>query len=162
MLKIDQFLVKKSTLLWLLIISIILAIIIYAIAQIWRISLLDCAITSSQVQAVINDLNDQQIIIHAWVSSTLDIIFPIVYGLFFIGCSLKAFPGRRYLIMPGILASSADIFEGIVQSLFLFDVINLLVLKVILTPIKFTFFLTGASISLLGCIILRKTKKELV
>jgi len=88
---------------------------------------------------------------HAWLTGTVDVIYPFAYGAFFIGIAIRYF-GRfgPLLALPSLLVIPADLTEGYAQVMLLTGHEQFMDLKVMATPIKLVLFLTGLAITLVG------------
>jgi len=55
-------------------------------------------------------------IVHAWVTATLDVAYPLAYGALFIGSAFKFYNNFGWLIAyPFFVLISTDLLEGFVQ-----------------------------------------------
>jgi hypothetical protein len=88
---------------------------------------------------------------HAWVTGTLDVAYPLAYGLFFAGSTLAFFPrAGLYLAWLPLLAIPVDLTEGVVQVLALLNINDWLASKAFITPLKTLLFLCGLATTIAG------------
>jgi hypothetical protein len=89
--------------------------------------------------------------IHAWLTGTLDVAYPIAYGTFFAASTLYFFPvAGHYLAWLPLLAIPVDLLEGVVQILALSGAADWLSAKAVLTPLKAFLFWCGLATTLAG------------
>lgn len=100
---------------------------------------------------------------HTWITLITDSLYPIAYGSFFAGATLKlAGLSNRKLVVPTLVTVIADFFENTAQILALNGHENLIMAKSFFTPIKFSAFVIMNLIFLfyvlmvIGKIIVRK------
>ena len=79
---------------------------------------------------------------HAWMTATLDVAYPLTYGAFFAGLTLRAL--KPVFAIRAIAVIPTDLMEGFVHVLALNGNYELLWLKAIVTPAKLVLF--GAAI----------------
>ena len=104
-----------------------------------------------EVRAAIAAFTSEQKVAHAWITATVDVLYPLVYGLLFAGVALRFFPAAGiWIALPGLLAIPVDLIEGVVQVLALLDVQDFVDAKAVLTPTKSFLFIAGFLISLAG------------
>lgn len=129
------------------------------VMKIWQFELIDEMYLPDQIKAHLASLTPSQKYVHAWVTATLDVAYPLAYGGFFIGMALRFF-GRygAWLALPGVLVIPVDLAEGLVQILLLNGVESVLGYKQILTPLKLGLFFPGLAIAVLGGLIAARHK----
>ncbi len=131
--------------LWLLFIATVLITLCFpVISSIWGIVFIDAISSPEEVRMVIADMTQEQRVVHAWTTATVDVAYPLAYGFYFAATTLKFFPqyGKYLAVLPR-LAIPVDICEGIVQVMALMDVADFIGAKAILTPVKSILFLAG-------------------
>jgi len=136
-----EFLTRPKTL-WMLFISTLLLTACFVLVQNhWSLALLDSVGTEIEINDILGSLSDTQKTVHKWVTLTLDVAYPLVYGGFFAGMALRYF-GKfgPFLAIPSLLVILADLTEGIIQVLLLSGNTSVIGLKTVLTPIKFSLF----------------------
>ena len=132
------------------------------LANHWQLSLLDTISDPSKVREIIATMSEQQRLAHSWITATLDVVYPIVYGSFFIGCAY-AFCGRfgRALALPFFVLVAVDLVEGMIQILALNGWFDWVDAKAYLTPLKFALFLFGVSLAVVGSLArMRQSQKN--
>lgn len=121
------------------------------LVQQFDLILLDGISNQADVQSAITDMSDQQKNIHAWMTGTLDLLYPIAYGCLFIGSAYRFYPSKGLLLaLPGAICIPVDLIEGVVQITALTDLADWTVLKPLLTPLKELLFVTGFLITISG------------
>ena len=87
---------------------------------------------------------------HIWITLLLDTLYPLAYGGFLAGIAARfAKPWRKIAVIPAFVTIVVDFAENIVQVAALAGSENILVLKNIITPIKFGGFLFAAILALI-------------
>lgn len=103
----------------------------------WSLHVIDELYSPDAVRSALNQMTSEQRIIHAWLTATLDVAYPIALGGLLGGVALRFFPVYGgYLAIPALLAVPIDLSEGVVQILALTDTYDLLQLKTYVTPAK--------------------------
>ncbi|MFT6437772.1 MAG: hypothetical protein ACJAVI_005853 [Candidatus Azotimanducaceae bacterium] len=119
-----------------------------AVSNIWGVMFIDGISSPDEVRIVISQMSAEQKIVHAWVTATLDVAYPLSYGLFFAGTALRFFSKYGlYLATLPLIAIPVDLIEGVVQVLALTDTADFIGAKAILTPAKSVLFVAGFCIS---------------
>jgi hypothetical protein len=146
-----EYLTRTSTL-WILLATNVVVIIIFgAVTDHWNIRLIDEASAPAEVRALLSQMSPEQRTVHAWITATLDVVFPIVLGGFLAGVALRSFHRYgAYLALLPLLAIPMDLLEGVVQILALTDTYDLLVLKSVITPLKLALFTFGLVVALVA------------
>ena len=145
----------KPTTLWISLIATIVLTVAFQIAiRIWDLTLLDTISDPVEARLAISTMSLEQNIIHAWITATLDVAYPIAYGALFIGSAYKLYGKFGWLVaLPIFVLVPIDLLEGVVQVLALTDVADWLDAKAYLTPIKTILSLFGAFTTVTGWII---------
>ena len=141
--------------LWIAFVSTILITIAFPItASIWGITFIDAMSDPAEVRQAIYDMTPDQRVVHAWLTATLDVAYPLAYGALFVG-SAYAFYERfgRYIAIVLLLVVPTDLLEGVVQVLALTDAADFVDAKAVLTPLKTALFLLGVATTLFGWVI---------
>ena len=113
-------------------------------ASVWEITLLDRLSDPAEVRQAIAAMTAEQRVIHAWITATLDVAYPLAYGALFIGSACAFYPrGGRYLALAIAPVVPFDLLEGVVQVLALTHVADFVGAKAVLTPLKFALFALG-------------------
>jgi len=138
--------------LWLLFVATVLITFGFpVVTNIWGITLIDGISSPDEVRAVIAQMTDQQRLVHAWTTATLDVAYPLAYGMLFAGAALRFFPKYGfYLAILPFTAIPVDLFEGVVQILALTGNADYLDLKAVVTPLKSGLFLFGLLVSVIA------------
>lgn len=141
--------------LWLTFIAVLIITAAFPMAaDIWNLSFLDAMSDPDEVRATIASMSSDQRVAHAWITATLDVLYPLAYGALFVG-SAYAFYGRfGWLIaLPFFVLVPVDLLEGVVQVLALNGVADWVDAKAVLTPLKTGLFLFGVLITVVGWVI---------
>jgi hypothetical protein len=146
--------ITQTKVLWCLFLSTLIgtALFSYCASQ-FGITLLDGVSSSTQAQSIIESMSAEQRLAHVWITGTLDVLYPFIYGLFFAGVALRCFPrAGKVFSFPILLVIPTDLFEGLIQILALSGNSEMLVLKEIVTPLKFGLFAFGLAIAIFGAL----------
>lgn len=141
--------------LWIAFVSTILLTIAFPLAaSVWGITFIDAISDPAEVRQAISAMSAGQRVVHAWITATLDVAYPLAYGSLFAG-SAVAFYGRfgRFIAAPLLVVVPVDLLEGVVQVLALTDVADLIDAKAVLTPLKTVLFLLGFATTVIGWVI---------
>ena len=115
-----------------------------------------------QVRTVLAAMTDDQKSAHWWMTLLLDYLYPVAYGGFFAGVIWRFF-GKfgGWLALLALAAGAADAIENTIQLFILSGAEDLIWLKGIITPIKYSTFLPAAALALIGlCIaVARRLRK---
>lgn len=113
--------------------------------------LLDRISDPEQSRAAIASMSESQRLLHVWVTGTLDVAYPVAYGILFVGSAYRFFPKTgKLLAAPILLLVTIDLVEGVVQILGLTGVADWLDAKAILTPTKFLLAYIGILVTVSG------------
>ena len=113
--------------------------------------MLDQISDAENVRSALAAMTPEQKSAHWWMTLVLDYAYPLAYGAFFVGITLRFFGGAgAWLSIPAIAAALADVVGNTIQLMLLSGNESLLWLKVIMTQVKFGAFLLAALIALIG------------
>lgn len=128
----------------------------------WDFTIIDEIHDAKQIVNHIAGMSPKQKQVHAWMTATLDVIYPFSYASFFIGATVKAFPGNTglWLATPILLCVPADLLEGYSQVMLLNDHTEYMTLKTVATPIKLLLFITGMLIAIASVARIVKGNKD--
>ena len=156
-------LTKTSTLWISFILGVLLTILFQVIAAQYNLVLLDGISDPQTAREIIATMTAQQRSVHVWVTSTLDVAYPITYGIFFAGTALKLYPANgKYLAWPALICVPIDLLEGVIQVFALTAAVDWIQMKAILTPLKFLLVLTALFITLYGFTKVRILRREML
>ena len=138
--------------LWITFITTILLTFMFQIAiNLWGLTLIDGISDPEQTRLAIASMTSEQHIIHAWITATLDVAYPLVYGAFFIGSAFKFYGRWGWLVaLPAYTVIPVDLIEGIVQVLALINIADWIGAKALLTPLKTGLFLFSLAATVIG------------
>lgn len=140
-------------LLFLFLITLLITFLFPILTYLLNIVFIDTISSPDKVRKIILGMTLEQRFLHSWITGTIDVLYPLSYGLFFTGMAIK-FPIKShfYHVIPGLIVIPFDIFENIIQILVLTDTADFLLLKSYITPCKFTLFFLGLFISIISLI----------
>ena len=121
--------------------------------------IIDEMFIADDIRKHIDAMSPRQRSIHAWLTGTIDVLYPFAYGAFFVGVAIKCF--GRYgvlLAIPSILVIPADLTEGLSQIMLLNGQDAFMDLKLIATPIKLVLHIFGLCITILGLLLAFKRR----
>jgi hypothetical protein len=125
--------------------------------------LLDMSVTGKEALARLSEMSLSQKQAHTWITLIPDSLYPIAYGSFFAGATLKLAGGlKQWVVLPALVTIIADFCENIVQILSLNWFESLIVAKSVLTPLKFSAFVVTVILFLVFCLVAlyRKMKRK--
>jgi len=116
-------------------------------------SMLDTLFSAEEARARLAEMDADGRGFHALITATLDSLYPLVNFGFFAGVAARFSKTwtsiwKTLLLAPAFVYLIADFSENIVQIMALKGSENLLSLKDVFTPIKFTSFIAAALIAL--------------
>jgi len=157
-LPMSTFLTKTTTLWMTFFATIFMTLGFGLVMYIWQFVIIDEMYAPEQISAHVGAMTSTQKTVHAWMTATLDVAYPLAYGGFFIGMALRFF-GQfgPWLAAPSFAVIPVDLAEGLVQILVLNGNEGVIWYKMIITPLKLGLFLIGLSVAVIGiCIALRQ------
>ena len=109
----------KTRVLWFSFISTLVCVVAFqVVVGEYGLILLDRISDPEQSRAAIASMSESQRSLHAWITGTLDVAYPAVYGTLFIGSAYRFFPKiGKFLAVPILLLVPIDLIEGVVQIL---------------------------------------------
>jgi len=111
--------------------------------------LLDRQMNAMDASARLSEMSSWHKSNHIWITLLIDSLYPLAYGGFLVGIAARfAKPWRKFAVIPAFATIIADFAENLVQVVALAGSENVLVLKNILTPIKFGGFFLAAILAL--------------
>ena len=99
-------------------------------------------------------LSSEQKGIHIVLTTTLDVVYPFIYGFFQAGMAYRYLGNvGRWAALLSILCIPVDLIEGFSQVMLLLGDESFITLKTLVTPIKFGLFIPGLCCALVaGCL----------
>lgn len=147
------YLVKTRTLWTLFGTCIVIMYAYHLMVNHWSLHIIDELYSPDAVRYALYQMTPEQKIIHAWLTATLDVAYPIALGAFLGGVALRFFSKYgSYLAMPAFLAVPTDLLEGAIQILTLTNTYDLLQLKAYVTPAKIALDLIALFIAIFAWI----------
>jgi len=144
-------LTKTSTLWVLFVFTILNTLAFILVSNGWDLTLLDGISSPADARGVLSEYSSLQKTVHLWTTSTLDVMYPLMYGGLFAGVALRFFDKFGLLLaLPALLSVPVDLFEGLIQVLALTDTVDWLDMKAFVTPLKTDLFLAGLTIAVAG------------
>ncbi len=136
-----------------LFVTVVLTVLFQVVASHWQLSLLDAISDPTEARQVLAGMSPEQKSIHAWITATLDVAYPLAYGALFIGAAYQFFPERAvWLARPTYVLVPIDLIEGVIQVVALIGAADWMDAKAIVTPIKTLLFLFGIVMTVAGCV----------
>ena len=127
--------------------------------QIWGFVVIDEISDPISVQHHIDAMSAAQRTVHAWMTATLDVLYPLTYGPLLMGVALSAL--SRAAALPALAVIPTDLTEGAIQVLALTGTSDWLWLKACITPLKRTLVSRAIVIALIALVInWRKMRKS--
>lgn len=130
--------------------TLILTLCFGLIMHIWEFGIIDEMYKAEQITRHIDAMTDRQKSVHAIMTASLDVLYPLSYGAFFIGVALR-YGGRfgLWLAAPSLLCIPADLLEGLSQVMLLTGHGHYMGLKLFATPMKLALFVSGLLITII-------------
>jgi hypothetical protein len=122
------------------------------VMTIWEFQIIDEMWRADAIRAHVADMSQTQRHVHAVMTATLDVAYPLSYAAFFGGLTWAGFPNRAWLLLPIFLCVPVDLLEGLSQVMILIGHEDWIVVKVIATPVKLILFVSGVLIGLAGLV----------
>jgi len=145
---VASFLAETRTLWFFFAATLVITCLFPLVGSHWQLTLLDGISSPAEARSVLEELTPHQKKIHAWITATLDVAYPIVYGGLFAGSALRVFTRYgRFLALPALVVIPTDLIEGVVQVLALTGTADWLDAKAVLTPAKLVLFAAGLCIT---------------
>jgi len=154
-----SFLTNPANLWRLFFLLLIMTAIFAGVMAIWDFEIIDEMSQPRRIVEHIEAMSATQRAVHAWMTGTLDVAYPFVYGALFAGLSLRAFDRWGMLLaIPSFLVIPVDLIEGFIQVLLLNGVYDIAWMKAYVTPLKFVLFGLGVVLSLfaVGVLVFKK------
>ena len=148
---LKDYMTRTSTLTFLFIVAVALVGCFTTFTPVAGGILLDSLRSATESQQLLVSMSDVQKTAHFRITLWLDMLFPLAFGGFFVGVTLKYFEQVGiWLAIPAFLVIPTDICENLIQLLALTGTEDLLQIKAILTPIKFMLVNISATIAALS------------
>lgn len=145
-------LITQTRTLWVLFILFVLESIGFGIIMlVWDFAIIDEMSDPDKISAHIAAMSETQRSVHAWMTATLDVAYPLTYGPLFAGLALRHL--KAVFAVPAIAVIPTDLTEGYVQVVALLGDESLLWLKAYLTPLKLVLFFGAILISIAALVV---------
>ena len=102
-------------------------------------------------------MSETQRVVHAWMTATLDVAYPLTYGPLFAGLALQRF--KPAFAIPAVAVIPTDLAEGYVQVTALLGDDSLLWMKAYLTPLKLALFIAAMGIAIAALVVWFRNRK---
>lgn len=133
------------------ILTLVLTATFGGVMKIWQFGIIDEMYTKDVILNHIRNMTSEQRTVHAWMTGTLDVVYPFAYGAFFIGVTVKFFKQfGLWLALPAMLVIPVDLVEGYSQIMLLTGHEDFVTLKQIVTPIKLVLYFSAMGIAAIG------------
>lgn len=134
--------------------TLLMTIAFGVVMAVYDFSVIDEMSVAAEIREHIAAMTVQQRNIHAWMTGTLDVAYPLAYSTFFMGVALRFFKGFRYwLALPSLIVVPFDLTEGFAQIMLLTGSEGFMDLKVVATQGKLALFIAGLCITLCGLLL---------
>jgi len=151
-------LITHSTTLWVLFLLFVAQSIGFAIIMwVWEFGIIDEMSDPEKVRAHIEEMSAGQRHVHAWMTATLDVAYPLTYGPLFAGLALRALP--PLYAVPALATVPVDLIEGVTQVMALNGAYDWLAMKAIVTPIKLVLFLAAMVIAIFALVLWMRRRR---
>ncbi|NNU16626.1 hypothetical protein HK107_09865 [Parvularcula sp. ZS-1/3] len=109
---------------------------------------------AQKIRDHVEAMTERQRMTHAWLTATVDVLYPFVYASLFAGLSLR-FLGKAgpFFAIIAALAIPADLVEGFAQVIILHGGFEVLPVKAVATPIKLPLSGTAGAASIVALLI---------
>ncbi len=129
------------------------------VMAVWDFAIIDEMYRPDAIRAHVAEMSAEQRRVHAWMTGTLDVAYPFAYGACLGGMALRAFPDKRWLLLPILVCIPADLVEGLSQVMILTGHDGWVAVKAVATPVKLAAYITAIGIALAGLTVLLRRKK---
>ncbi|MEM7637806.1 MAG: hypothetical protein AAF269_01990 [Pseudomonadota bacterium] len=144
--------------LWILFILFVLETIGFGVVMwIWDFHIIDEMSHPESISAHIAAMSETQRVVHAWMTATLDVAYPLTYGPLFAGLALQRF--KPAFAIPAVAVIPTDLAEGYVQVTALLGDDSLLWMKAYLTPLKLALFIAAMGIAIAALVVWFRNRK---
>jgi len=145
------------------IMSIALTLVFVAVMKVWGFVVIDEMFHREAILEHIQAMTLDQRRAHQILTGTVDVLYPFVYTAFFVGV-FQRWLGSRWkfiAILAATMVIPLDLLEGISQISLLSGSLDLLELKLVVTPFKLALYspILIAALSILACVGFRKITK---
>lgn len=138
-----------STTLWVLFVLFLLETAGFGvIMHLYDFVIIDEMSDPEAVRHHVEEMTGLQRSVHAWMTATLDVAYPLTYGALFAGLTIRVL--KPVFAIPAIAVIPTDLVEGFVQVLALNGNYELLWLKAFVTPAKLILFGVAIVIALVA------------
>ena len=154
-----SFLTRPRTIWLAFFLTLTLTAIFGIVMQIWQFQIIDEMWNPAKITAHIEAMSPVQRKVHAWLTGTVDVLYPFAYTALFLGMAKKYFPGAGWKLYAPIVATIPfDLTEGLVQVLALNGYEAVIPVKAVVTPIKLILFTFGLIVFL--CAVVRAMRRS--
>ncbi len=140
--------------------TLVLTALFGVVMAVWDFAIIDEMYRPDAIRDHVAAMSAEQRRVHAWMTGTLDVAYPFAYGALLGGMALRAFPTKKWLLLPILLCIPADLVEGLSQIMILTGHENWIAVKAIATPVKLVAYATAILIALAGLLTLLWRKKK--
>lgn len=142
---------RTNTLLILFAMTVVMTLAFGVVMYLGDFHIIDEMYHAPTILSHIEAMTAQQKSIHIWMTATLDVAYPFVYGALLVGITLRTFDKYTgWLIVPCVAVIPVDLLEGVVQVLLLSGNEQVAGFKTVLTPLKLTLLCIGLVICAAG------------
>lgn len=121
------------------------------VMQVWDFVIIDEMFDREQILSHIAAMTEQQRRVHAIMTGTLDVAYPLAYGTFQAGMAYRYLGSWGTWIAPlSLICIPVDLLEGFTQVMLLNGGDYWVDLKVVVTPLKIALFTPGLLFALIA------------
>ncbi|PHQ67285.1 MAG: hypothetical protein COB92_04865 [Robiginitomaculum sp.] len=164
MTKLLDFLSSTRIIIASLIIMMVIGVVFSFMPRLVGGELLDMQMSAIDANARLSEMSSWHKSNHIFITLFLDSLYPLAYGGFLAGIAARfAKPWRKFAVIPAFATIIVDFAENLVQVVALAGSENILILKNIITPIKFggLFFAAILALILLLIALVKWMRKQL-
>ena len=113
-----NFLTRTRTLWFAFFLTLTLTAIFGIVMHVWQFQIIDEMWNPAKIAAHIEAMSPAQRRAHAWLTGTVDVLYPFAYTALFLGMAMKYFRGAGWKLYAPIVGTIPfDLTEGLVQVL---------------------------------------------
>ena len=150
----EKFITRKSTIQFTFVLYVISTLLFAVAMYYWDFQIIDEMHDADEILTHLAMLSSEQKYIHIVLTTTLDVVYPFIYGFFQAGMAYRYLGNLgRWAALLSIFCIPVDLIEGFSQVMLLLGDESFITLKTLVTPIKFGLFIPGLCCALVaGCL----------
>ncbi len=149
----------RTRTLWILFAVFVVETLAFGIVMaVWDFTIIDEMYDPDKIREHIAAMSDVQRTAHAWMTATLDVVYPLTYGALFTGMALRTF--KPFYAFPALVVIPTDLSEGFIQVQAMLGNESLIWLKAYVTPAKLVLFTTAILITLAALVVEVRARRK--